>query len=175
MTWTKVPNDEVLKKHPNLKDFLPFLDVHNAESPRGAVLVACAFLDDQLRSVIDAFLVDGSDRALLLDGFNAPIGTFSARIKTAHGLGLIHDLERDDLEMLRKIRNEFAHGHKATFDDQKIAVLSGKLHFSAKSYGDVAVSPFGAFSSAAIGLALNLVNRSHYVAQKRLVFPGWPL
>lgn len=50
MPWVKSPNEQVLREYPNLKDFLPYLDTQNAESPRGAVLVACSFLDDLLKS-----------------------------------------------------------------------------------------------------------------------------
>ena len=107
MPWTKTPNEEVLRQYPHLKDFFPFLDTHDSESPRGSVLVACSFLDEQLRTVIDAYLIEDSERASMLEGFNAPLGTFSARIKAAHCLGLISDHERDDCETLRKIRNEF--------------------------------------------------------------------
>lgn len=173
MAWMKIPNQEVLAKHPNLKEFLPFLDTHNAESPRGAVLVACSFLDEQLRSVIDAFLVEASDKAQLLEGFNAPLGTFSARIKTAHALGLISDAEKDDCDTLRKIRNEFAHDHRTRFEDQKIIDLCKNLHHAAKDYGEVTVSPYGQFSSSAVGLILNLVNRPHYVSKARLQKRTW--
>lgn len=168
-----MPIDELLKSHPHLKEFLPFLDTHNAESPRGAVMVACAFLDEQLRGIIDAYLIENSDKALLLDGFNAPLGSFSARIKAAHCLGLISDVERDDCDTLRKVRNEFAHGHRVTFDDQKVVDLCNNLHHSAKPYGDVEVSVFGLFSSAAVGLALALLNRAHYVGVERLTKRTW--
>ncbi|TJV67883.1 MAG: transcriptional regulator [Mesorhizobium sp.] len=173
MPWVRVPNEEVLKANPHLKDFLPFLDTHNAESPRGAVMVACSYLDEQLRGIIDAYLIEDSDKAVLLDGFNAPLGTFSARIKAAHSLGLISDVERDDCDTLRKIRNEFAHSHRASFDDRKVINLCNNLHHSAKSYGDVTVNTFGLFSTAAVGLVLSLVNRAHYVAIERLTKREW--
>lgn len=173
MAWSRVPNDEILEKYPNLAEFLPFLDTHNAESPRGAVLVACSFIDEQLRAIISAFLVDESEKDVLLSGFNAPLGTFSARIKAAHCLGLISDHERNDCDTLRKIRNEFAHSHKVSFDDQKVRDLCGNIHASAKPYGDVTMSAFGQFSSGAIGLVLGLINRPHYVGLERLQKRGW--
>ena len=174
MGWMRVPIDKILKKNPHLAEFLHFLDTHNAESPRGAVLVACSFLDEQLRAIIDAFLVADSDKALLLSGFNAPLGTFSARIKAAHCLGLITDAERDDLETLRKIRNEFAHSHRVDFETRKVVDLCRNLHHSAKPYGDVTVTAYGQFSSGAVGLVLNLVNRAHYVGQAGLRKQEWP-
>lgn len=174
MAWVKKPNEELLEEYPNLKDFLPYLDVQNAESPRGAILVACSYLDEQLKAIIAAFLVDKSDRSSLLDGFNAPLGTFSARITMAHCLGLISDFEKSDCNTLRKIRNEFAHKHRVSFEDQKIVDLCGKLHHSAKDYGDVVVGAYGAFSSGAVGLAMNFVNRAHYVSKQRIKQSTWP-
>ena len=160
MPWVKSNHEEVLKEYPNLKEFLPFLDVHNAESPRGSVLVACSFLDEQLGRIIDAFLVEDSKKELLLGGFNAPIGTFSSRITMAHSLGLISDEERSDCDTLRKIRNEFAHNHRAGFEDQKLIDLCKNLYHSAKDYGDVVVGTYGQFSTGAVGLISNLVNQA---------------
>jgi len=168
MPWVKSSHEETLKKYPHLKDFLPVLDVSNAESPRGSVLVVCSFLDDRLRTIIDNYLVEDSDKAQLLDGFNAPLGTFASRIKSAHWLGLISDEERDDCDTLRKIRNEFAHNFRTSFADNKLVDLCKNLHHSAKDHGDVIVDAYGQFSTGATGLVLNLVNRAHYVSRSRL-------
>lgn len=173
MSWVETAKEKLFQTHPHLKDFVGFLDSHNAESPRGAVLVACAFLDDQLRQAIGAFMVDSSDHQALLEGFNAPLGTFAARIKASHCLSLISDWERDDLDKLRKIRNEFAHSYAVTFDDPMIVGLANKLHHAVPSTPDGPVPAFGKFSTAAIGLALRLVNRPHYVRLERLRKREW--
>lgn len=173
MPWIKSPEEKILKEYPHLKEFLPFLDTHNAESPRGTVLVACSFLDEQLRTIIDSYLVEDSEKEQLLDGFNAPIGSFSARIKTAHCLGLISDKERDDCDVLRKIRNEFAHNHRASFTDNKLIDLCNNLNHSAKDYGEVVIGTYGQFSTGSIGLVLGLVNRAHYVRHSRLEKRQW--
>jgi len=173
MPWMKSPNDEVLKQYPNLKELLPYLDIQNAESPRGAILVACSYLDEQLKAIIEAFLVEDTETSQLLEGFNDPLGMFSSRIAIAHSLGLISDKERDDCNTLRKIRNQFAHSHRVSFEDQKIMDLCRNLHHAAKEHGDVKVDAYGAFSSGAVGLALSLVNRAHYVSGKRLQRTSW--
>jgi len=174
MLWDEPLRAAFLSAHPHLKDFVSLTEIQNAESPRGSVLVACSFLEQQLQRIIDAFLVEGSDKSMLLEGFNAPLGTFSARIKAAHCLGLISDSERGDCDILRKIRNELAHSHTATFDDPKIASLCTSLHHSAKDYEGVELDSFAQFSTGAAGLILNLVNRAHYVSQRRLVRQTWP-
>ena len=165
--------DEILKEYPNLKEFLPFLEIHNKESPRGSVLVACSYLEEQLRRIIDAFLLEDSDKSSLLEGFNAPIGTFSARIKMAHCIGLISDNEKNDCEILRKIRNEFAHNHSVSFEDQKLIDLCSNLNHSAKNYAEVVVDAFGQYSTGAVGIILNLVNRAYYVEKEKLNKKQW--
>lgn len=62
-------------------------------------------------------------------------------------------MERDDCDTLRKIRNEFAHSHRVTFDDRKVMDLCKNLRHSAKPYGDVKVNSFGLLSSGAVGLS----------------------
>ena len=135
--------------------------------------MGCSYLDQQLKSTIGAFLIKSSDKDALLNGFNAPIGTFSARIKMAFCLGLITDEERSDANTMRKIRNEFAHDHKASFEDQSIIDLCNNLHHSAKRGGDGVDDPYGLFSTASTCLILNLVNRPHYVERGRLKKREW--
>ena len=77
MPWVKANHENYIKENPHLKDFIPFLDIQNSESPRGKVLVACSFLEEQLKDIIEAYLIVGSDIKLLLEGFNAPLGTVS--------------------------------------------------------------------------------------------------
>jgi DNA-binding MltR family transcriptional regulator len=56
-----------------------------------------------------------------VDGSEAPLSNFSARIKTAYCLGLITKKEYDDLNLIRKIRNKFAHRlHGYSFDHKEI-------------------------------------------------------
>lgn len=161
------------KDYPNLEEFFPFLDQLNKESPRGAVLIASSFIEEQLRRVILAFLIETSEADKLLEGYNAPLGTFSARATTAFCLGLVSEEEYQDCDTLRRIRNEFAHNFPTSFEDQKIIDLCKRFHHSAKDYADVVVGPFGQFSTAAVALIMNLTNRGRYVGKRRLSYRKW--
>lgn len=165
---------EFLSKNPHLAEFMPFLDALNAESSRGAVLVACSFLDRQLEEIIAAFLQDGKDSAKLLTGFNAPLGTFSARITAAYALGLITKREFDECETLRKVRNDLAHKVKASFDDQNVRAHCATLTYAAPSYGEVVVDTRGQFTTAAVAVILKFINRAHAVKKERRVEREWP-
>ncbi len=165
---------DLLDTHPNLKQFVPFLDDLNKESERGAVLISVSYLERQLREIVSAFLCKGDASSRLLEGFNAPLGTLAARATSAAALGLISAPEYRDLETIRKIRNQFAHDHRTSFSDQGIVDRCRNLAFSAKDYGDVVVDSRSQFTTAALALMLNLTNRSHYVSKKRLTFGNWP-
>jgi DNA-binding MltR family transcriptional regulator len=134
---------EFLKKYPNLREFMPFLDALNKESHRGAVLISCSYIDEQLRQIILAYMLNNPESLKLLVGYNAPSGTFSARVTAAYSLALISEIEYQECNVLRKIRNEFAHSVSASFSDQNIIDLCKGLHFSAKDYADVVVDSFG--------------------------------
>lgn len=98
---------------------------------RGLVLALAAFAEEALGDLIEAFLIPGDSAKQLLEGFNAPLGTFSARIKMAYSLGLITKRQHADLDQLRRIRNEFAHNWEPiSFSDQKIGAHIRALHFS---------------------------------------------
>jgi hypothetical protein len=160
--------------HPHLQEFKAFLDALNKESERGAALIAAAMIDDLLLRSIRSFLLDHTEADRLLDGFNAPLGTLSARALAAFALGLLSEEEYRECERLRKIRNEFAHNVHSTFADQNLRDLCANLEFSAKDYGDVRVSARGQYTTSATAIILGLTNRAHYAAQRRLKYHGWP-
>jgi DNA-binding MltR family transcriptional regulator len=98
---------------------------------RGLILALAAFAEEALGDLVEAFLIAGEPAEQLLHGFNAPLGTFSARIKMAYSLGLVTKRQHDDLDRLRRIRNEFAHNWEpVSFNDQKVAAHISALQFS---------------------------------------------
>ncbi|WP_247494140.1 transcriptional regulator [Bradyrhizobium sp. 164] len=162
------------EKYPHLHGFGEFLDDFNKETERGAALAAAAFIDDLLQRILAAFLVNKASANKLLSRSNAPLSSFSARIAAVRALGLLSETECQECELIRKIRNEFAHQVKMSFDDKKIQGLCSSLTYRAKPYADVAVSTRGAFTTAAIALIVNLTNRPNHVARQKLTAKDWP-
>ena len=102
-----------------------FFEEFQKETPRAAVIISGAFLDFLLRDLIGSFMVDDAKKVDELlgtdDGSEAPLSSFSARIKTAYCLGLITKREFDDLNLIRRIRNKFAHRlHGYSFENREI-------------------------------------------------------
>ena len=166
--------DRFRTDQPHLKDFNAFLEELNKESDRGAALISAAMLDDLLEKIILAFLIDNKESKKLLSGFNAPLGTSSARITASYSLGLLSEEEYEECDRLRQVRNEFAHHVHQNFGDQKVKDLCGNLRFAAPKIPGHPNLPRAQFLTSATSRILNLTNRAHYVSQKRLTYHPWP-
>lgn len=81
-----------------------------SQSDRSLAILGFSFLDSMLRGLLEAWFIDAAKKAALFEG-TGPLSTASAKIALAHATGLISDDERRDLDLLRKIRNKFAHEH----------------------------------------------------------------
>jgi hypothetical protein len=92
------------------------------EGGRGAVLLGAARLDLSLELLLKAVLrpnTGGDDN--LFDN-ERPLGTYSAKISLAYRLGLIDKHVEHALQMIRKVRNDFAH----SFEDTDLAESAHK-------------------------------------------------
>jgi DNA-binding MltR family transcriptional regulator len=117
---------------PGLVEWRSFLAAVNNESDRGVALSIAEFLNFSLADLLKSYFVDAPSARALLEGFSAPLGDFSSRIKAAHAVGLLNDVQYSDLEVIRKIRNDFAHTwNEVSFFDQRIASLVFRLTPSA--------------------------------------------
>jgi len=86
------------------KDDKVWNDVLN-NSERGAVLTAGAAFEVHLERLLKAFLVQGVSTSKKI----AESSQFSSKINLCFSLGLISEDEKHDLNLLRDIRNAFAH------------------------------------------------------------------
>jgi DNA-binding MltR family transcriptional regulator len=152
--------DEVFGNLNRLTQILGQLD------ERGLVLSLAAFAEEALGDLIEAFLIRGDPAKQLLEGFNAPLGTFSARIKMAYSLGLVTKRQYEDLEQLRRIRNEFAHNWEPiSFNDQKIAAHIRALHFSSLD-DDFPASPIEKVRTSLGTLLLELRSTTNQIRKR---------
>jgi len=120
------------------------------------------------------FLIHRDPSLRLVEGFSAPLGTFSTRTAAAFALGLITEREFKECGTLRQIRNRFAHDMRASFDAQDIGDLCWNLMMAASDYDGVVVDARGRYTTAAVALILGLTNRPVYVARKRRQPQDWP-
>ena len=86
-------------------------------------------------------------------------------------MGLVDNEEAMECNLIRKVRNEFAHNVHMSFEDTKVIGLCSGLTFGVMDEG---VTPRAKFSTAASGLILHLTNRPAYVSKQRLKAEKWP-
>ncbi len=163
------------KLEPEIENFASFLEKQNKESDRGLVLISGAMLDERLKDILSNFLLEGKSSQDLLDGFNAPLGTFSARIAACYSLGLIEKNEFDELTLVRKIRNEFAHTWDETnFESKKLKELCAKLPWCGPREMEKASTMKMRFSMATTALVADLLWRTRLVRKERRESKSWP-
>jgi len=110
------------------------------ESDRGAAVIGAGLLDELLKDLLMATFVDENE---LCD--ERDLGSFYTRIKLVYSLGFIGAKTYNDLEIIRKIRNEFAHNHYLIdFDNQKINDLVKNIQYTApkNSHASKHIHPF---------------------------------
>ncbi|APW38967.1 hypothetical protein RD110_18610 [Rhodoferax koreense] len=111
-------------------ELLDFKESLAGESDRAAVVRAGQFLDDRLKLLIAASMVDEKKPVNEFLEYKGPAGEFSARIKLAYFFGLIPVNARNELRALKEIRNRFAHtASSMTFEDDKVKSFCGQLKF----------------------------------------------
>jgi len=161
----------------SLKYFSGFLAELQKESDRGAALVGAALLDTRLEHLLLSHMVPGKVANDLLLGGNAPLGTFSSRISACLALGLITSAERRDLNLIRGIRNEFAHReHGLTFDDERISGLCSSLNSRRppQMVADHGYPSRHRFNDAVMFSALQLWYRPEHAVRFKAQEKAWP-
>lgn len=81
----------------------------NVKSDRALVITIGSILDTQLEFLLKSFLIKDNKRDEKLFNNNSPLSNFSSKISMCYYLGIISKYEYEALEIIRKIRNIFAH------------------------------------------------------------------
>lgn len=111
----------------NLEDWNTMVPSFHGESDRGAAVLAGGFVDNYLAGYLRSKVVDQKVAEDLFQSFG-PLSTFSQRIAIARAFGFISEVEYDNLTLIRKIRNLFAHHpFDTSFGTQAIASFAGNL------------------------------------------------
>jgi DNA-binding MltR family transcriptional regulator len=86
-------------------------ELEHSTSDRSCVIVAAAYIDELLEYLLKNFLYSPSSEKEDKDLFSGygPLSSFSSKILLSYRLGLISNYEYKTLQIIRKIRNAFAH------------------------------------------------------------------
>jgi hypothetical protein len=108
-------------------DWNVMVDSFHAESDRGAAILAGSFVEHTLGTYLRFRMRDPK----VADDLFAPMGplaSFAQRIAIAYAFGLIPQTLYRDFDVIRRIRNHFAHHPMdTTFDTPEIKSLAGRL------------------------------------------------
>lgn len=88
-----------------------------------------------IKKILGVFLVEDKNIEKEFLGGQGAISTFEARIRACYYMGLIDDVEYKNLEIIRKVRNKFAHSFKPIdFNNQSIKDLCNNLKIPTEKY-----------------------------------------
>lgn len=107
---------------------------HEDANDRAFVIVGAAFLDMLLEHILVNFLVDDPKEVADMLRHDQPLGTYGNRIRAAYCFGLLNKTIRDDLRLVGKVRNRFAHDLYASFQDQQIRSWCTALKWHRTAY-----------------------------------------
>lgn len=157
------------------EDLASFVKEIQEETDRGLPLVGAALIDEKLLNTLEAFFVEGKSAEKLLSAPNAPLGTFSSRIDACYSLALIDKFEYQEIGLIRKIRNEFAHArHGLSFENDKIKGLCTSLQSPLpEGEGYPVDTPRFRLVNAIVCIVLRLYYRPDWVAKERLEPRSW--
>jgi DNA-binding MltR family transcriptional regulator len=117
---------ESAKRHWRIMDEL------EAQTDRGMAIIGAAYLEERLTEAIRSRFVSENEQADELLSYKGPLGTFGAKIDAAYAFGLIGEVTRRDLHLIRYIRNDFAHTvEPVSFNTDSIANRCREIQISA--------------------------------------------
>lgn len=95
-------------KNLSLWDWNVAVEGFHGESDRGAAVLAGGFVENYLAIFLRAYTVDAKVTSEIFDAMG-PLSSFSQRTAVARAFGFMSKGQYEDLTLIRKIRNHFAH------------------------------------------------------------------
>ena len=118
---------ELLKQHPQTEDLPAMEQEFYGESTRAVILLSSSAVDIALQEAIARLMRSHTDVKALFD-FDRPLGSFSAKIRVSFGLRIYDQITYRDLEIVRELRNGFAHSRLALdFNTKEVAAMCMQL------------------------------------------------
>jgi len=111
---------------------LPALEaeLYGARNDRASAVILGSILETALETLLKATLRPNMNREMrrTLFDFRGPMGDFSSKIAVAFAIGIIGPISHSNLELIRLLRNEFAHARRHfKFATREVAELCRHL------------------------------------------------
>ncbi len=130
------------------------------ESDRGCVLLSVSYLEDALGKYILSYLKGNNTFKKKILNYN--LSNFSSRINFAFSIGLINEKLMNDLNIIRNIRNEFAHSFEIIdFNSSVVNNHIKNLNYNFRKKNEVSNrSQFTTYIFAFLGVIMPYQNKS---------------
>jgi mannitol operon repressor len=166
-----------LQTIPNLTDDVSRLvDDLERESDRGAALVGAAFLDDVLDVLLRSAFVNEPETVGKLMGMGRPLESFGSRAHLCYCMGLLGADVYADINLIREIRNDFAHRGPTGFDLPDVEIKCMRLRIISTLGADESCGPRERFIATVVMLANHLLleasRRKHAAPAKKFAENG---
>jgi len=114
------------RRYPTDIELKEFFDYLTTAEDRAFAIIAATALEDAIELAIRNKMIRHELRDLF--GSDKPLGSFNAKVHMAFALGIIGPKSCDDLEVIRLVRNAFAHnGQKIDFNTPAVALACERL------------------------------------------------
>jgi hypothetical protein len=103
---------ELARMQADMQHFEVFTEqIRSEENDRGAAILAATNVEIALRYALARRLTVKTDQDERIFGLGAPLSTFDNKIRIAYALEIFGDQTKTNLDIVREIRNAFAHAH----------------------------------------------------------------
>lgn len=113
---------------PDDADFKRFFDDLIADrNDRAVIIIAASILEEALANALKMELrTSSNEEKEVLFGVGMPLSSFSAKIKFVYALRLCDKREKNNMNVIREVRNAFAHSMKyMDFKTEEVASMCG--------------------------------------------------
>jgi len=117
-----------ISQYENFQKTIKIRRALSKESDRGCVLLAVSYLEDALGKYILSYLYGTSK--FKKDFVRTNLSSFNSRINFAFSIGLINENLFKDLNVIRDIRNKFAHSFELIeLEDDQIKSMMSRINY----------------------------------------------
>lgn len=122
MSRKKSLSKKLSRRDPSDEELSAALDQMHRSDDRSAAILGAAMVENSLVQALQPHFNRVTNEAELFFAEGAPLGTFRNRIVMGYSLGVYDEEVRGELDVIRDVRNQFAHALLSlTFDNEAIA------------------------------------------------------
>ncbi|WP_204137890.1 MltR family transcriptional regulator [Halomicronema sp. CCY15110] len=117
----------------NLLNFSKSFDYEH-DNDREIVIIGCAYIESLIKAILRESLVqDEKELNLLLDEAQGALPGLVQRARILYLMGIFPKIIFNDIKLVARVRNHFAHNVSATFDDESVVKNVKKMQWHIES------------------------------------------